>query len=169
MLSGKADSAVYSNACTLCHGKCAIVGGISRILKIFCRSSNTLSCCCIHSVSTVERNQECYTGRNCITTRRKGRIVHKDKRLCRACCSICRCCIEIVKEVARSNLIVIKLTHAQQTGANRFLCSTTHCKPRSTATNSKRRFNGHILCRNKGICCCSRKNLTTIIGPTKEY
>ena len=168
MFCRKADCTVNGNICTFCHGKHTISCGSRMVSEITHSRSCALCFRRIHGIRIIERNEQGHACGNGIFTCRKRSVVHQNDSLCGVCSSICSSYIQIVKEIDRTNFIVVKLAQAEKTSALRFLSRRTNAEPRCAAVLCKSSLNSHILCGNQSIGCSSRKNLTGCINPTNE-
>ncbi len=131
MLTGNADCTVNGQLCAVGQSQSAVGCGHFIVLSFYCLTNSLGG---IHGVSAIEGNQQRDTDRNGVVTCRQRCIVQQNKSLVRTVC----CChfgglIKTLHQFAGTNLIIIQLAQAQQTGALALLRSSTHSEPGGTA------------------------------------
>ena len=163
MLGRQAHGTVDGQVRTVSQGQGTIGRGssISLIADTDCLGG-------VHGVGGVEGDQQGDAGRNGVVTCRQGGIVHQNQSVGIVGCRIVRCRIQIVKEVAGTDQVVLEGRQTQQAGARGLLSYTAHSKPGSAAVLGEDGTDGHVLCGNQGIGRSSGQDLAVNIGPAKE-
>ena len=132
--------------------------------------TNTLRLSSVHSVGGIERNEQGYAGRNGISTGGQSAAVHQDNCLVGCGSSSCRSrSVQVIKQIASANCIIVNLAHAQKATAGRFLGCCTNCEPGCAAIFSKGWLHSHIRSRLQRKAGTGRKDLAVSgIDPAQE-